>query len=128
MRLKRLLLIWVTVAGMIGIIFGVFYTFFGLQGLPVYQKFVPAASFEGWSRGLYGAAFIGFSVLILLLGRRAVAQKDKQLMRILLGGIAAWLFVEACVSFAYGVYLNVGVDIVLMAFLAFPLLKAASQK
>jgi hypothetical protein len=125
---QKFLLRWVTLAGIIGILFGIFYAVFGLEGLPVYEKFVPKSSFEGWNRGLYGAAFVGFSVLLLLVGRRAVQKKDKELVRILLYGIAAWLVFEAVVSVVYKVYFNVGVDIVLLAFLGYPLLKATQSR
>lgn len=118
---------WITGAGLVGIAFGIFYSIFGLEGLPVYQKFVPAESFEGWSRGLYGATFIGFSVLLLLLGRRAIRQKDKDLVKILLCGIAAWILYEALVSLMYGVYVNVLVDVALLAFLSYPLLKSVGK-
>ncbi len=113
---------WITVAGIIGVVFGLFYSIFGLDGLPIYQKFVPAESFEGWSRGLYGSIFIGFSALLLLLGRRAVQKKDRELGKILLYGIAAWLAYEAIMSLVYGVYINVLVDAALVAFLSYPLL------
>lgn len=116
-------MLWVTLAGLAGIVFGIFYSIFGLEGLPVYQKFVPQAGFEGWSRGLYGATFIGFSVLLLLVGRRAIEQKDKELTKILMTGIGAWLVFEAAVSLIYGVYINVAVDVAIMAFLSFPLLR-----
>lgn len=118
---------WITIAGLVGIAFGIFYSIFGLEGLPVYQKFVPAESFEGWSRGLYGATFIGFSVLLLLLGRRAIQKKNKELGRILLYGITAWIAYEALVSVIYGVYINVLVDIALVAFLGYPLLKGVRK-
>lgn len=120
---QKLFTFWITAAGFIGIAFGVFYTIFGLKGLPIYHKIVPAASYDGWSRGLYGAVFIGFSVLLLLLGRRVIIRKDKELGKILFYGIAAWLIYEAVISLIYGVYLNVVVDIVLVAFLSYPLLK-----
>lgn len=119
---------WITIAGLIGIAFGIFYSIFGLGALPVYQKFVPAQFLEGWSQGLYGATFIGFSVLLLLLGRRAIQQKDKELAKILLYGIAAWILYEAVVSVIYGVYINVLVDVVLMTFLSYPLLKGTGRK
>lgn len=114
---------WITIAGIIGICFGIFYSIFGLQGLPIYQKIVPDASYENWSRGLYGAVFIGFSVLLLLLGRRAIQRKDKALGKILFYGIAAWLAYEALFSLIYGVYINVLVDVVLIIFLSYPLLR-----
>jgi len=124
---RNYLVWWLTVAGIIGIVFGVFYSIFGLEGLPIYQKFVPAGSFAGWSRGLYGAAFIGFSVLLLLLGRRAVQHKDKELGKILFYGIAAWLVYEAFMSLIYGVYINVLVDTALVLFLGYPLLKGTRK-
>jgi len=120
---RKYFTIWITAAGFIGIAFGIFYTIFGLKGLPIYHKIVPTASYDGWSRGLYGAVFIGFSVLLLLLGRRAIQRKDKELGKILFYGIAAWLLYEALISLIYGVYLNVVVDIVLVMFLSYPLLK-----
>lgn len=118
---------WITAAGLVGIVFGLFYSIFGLEGLPVYQKFVPEASFEGWSRGLYGSVFIGFSVLLLLLGRRAIKQRDKELGRIVFYGVAAWLAYEALVSLIYGVYINVLVDVALIAFLGYPLQKGTRK-
>jgi hypothetical protein len=123
----KYLVTWITVAGIVGVAFGIFYSIFGLQGLPVYQKFVPAASFEGWSRGLYGSVFIGFSVLLLLLGRRAIQQKDRELGKILLAGVAAWIGYEALMSVVYGVYINVLVDVVLIVFLSYPLLRGTRK-
>jgi hypothetical protein len=120
-------LIWITAAGCIGIAFGLFYAIFGLEGLPVYQKFVPKASIEGWNRGLYGAAFIGFSVFLLLLGRRAIQKNDKELLKISLWSVASWLVFEAVVSLIYGVYINVGVDVALLLFLGYPLIKRFRQ-
>lgn len=120
-------ILWVTIAGIIGIVFGLFYSMFGLEGLPVYQKFVPEASFVGWSRGLYGSVFIGFSVLLLLLGRRAIKQHDKELGKILFFGIVAWIAYEALISLIYGVYINILVDVVLIVFLGYPLLRGTRK-
>jgi len=120
---QRYLILWITAAGLVGIIFGIFYATFGLEGLPVYQKFVPKAFFEEWSRGLYGSVFIAFSVLLLLIGRRAIQNQDKGLAKILVLGIGSWLGFEAAISLIYGVYINVLVDMVIMVVLSFPLLK-----
>jgi len=120
---QKYLVLWITIAGLVGIIFGIFYATFGLEGLPVYRKFVPKAFFEEWSRGLYGATFIGFSVLLLFMGRRAIQKQDKELAKILILGIGSWLIFEAIISLIYGVYINVVVDVAIMAFLSFPLLK-----
>ena len=126
MKQKHFVL-WVTAAGIIGILFGLFYSIFGLHGLPVYQRFVPEASFESWSRGLYGSVFIGFSVLLLLLGRRAIQQHDKELGKIVFYGVATWLAYEALMSLIYRVYINVLVDIALIAFLGYPLLRGTRR-
>lgn len=120
------LITWISAVGVIGVIFGIFYGLFGLHGLPVYQKFVPDVVYTQWSNGLYGAVFIGFSVLLFFFGRYAFQNKNKTLMKFLLYGIASWLIVEALFSFYYGIYINgiyinVGVDIALMVFLGLPL-------
>lgn len=124
---QKYLILWITAAGLAGIIFGIFYTIFGLEGLPVYQKFVPKALFEEWSRGLYGSVFVGFGVLLLLIGRHAIQRQDKELAKILVVGIGAWLGLEAVVSIIYGVYINVLVDMAIMVVLSFPLLKNARK-
>lgn len=112
---------WISLVGIVGIMFGIFYAFFGLNSLPVYQKFVPDTVYIPWSKGLYGSTFIGFSVLLFFVGRYAFQNNNKTLMKALLYGIASWLIVEALFSFFYGVYINVGVDVVLMIFLGLPL-------
>ncbi len=115
--------IWFSTAGVIAILFGIFYGLFGLDGLPPYQKLVPADVYSDWANGLYGSTFIGFGVLLFFVGRHAFQKNDKALMKVLLYGINAWLVVEALFSLLYGVYFNVGVDIVLMAVLSYPLVK-----
>ncbi len=118
---NRQLTTWMSIIGVIGILFGIFYAFFGLHSLPVYQKFVPDNVYTPWSNGLYGSVFIGFSVLLFFAGRHAFQHTDKGLMKALLYGIASWLIVEALFSFYYGVYINVGVDVALLLFLGLPL-------
>ena len=112
-----------SVVGVVGMLFGIFYAFFGLESLPVYQKFVPDAAYTAWSNGLYGSTFIGFSVLLFFVGRYAFQKSDTALMKALLYGIMSWLIVEALFSFYYGIYINVGVDIVLAIVLGFPLVR-----
>ncbi len=122
-------IIWFSTAGIVGVLFGIFYAIFGLGGLPVYHNFVPESVLTPWGNGLYGSTFIGFSVLLFFVGRHAFKNNDKVLMKALLYGIGSWLIVEAFVSWYYGIYFNIGVDIVLMAFLGYPLIKGLqSQK
>lgn len=116
--------IWFTVAGIIGISFGIFYAFFGLSGFPAYKALIPKDTIIPWSNGLYGSTFIGFSILLLFVGRHAFQKNDTILMKALLYGIYAWIIVEALFSIYYGVYFNVGVDILLMVVLGFPLIKS----
>ena len=119
---QKSLVLWISIAGIIGMLFGIFYAFFGLVGFPAYRILVPKESMSAWSNGLYGSMFIGFSVLLFFVGRHALLNKDKVLLKILLYGIYSWLIVEASFSFYYGVYFNVGVDVALSIFLGFPLI------
>ena len=122
------LILWISLIGIVGILFGVFYAFFGLNSLPVYQVFVPEAVYTQWSNGLYGSVFIGFSILLLIIGRYAFQHNNKALMKMLLYGIASWLIVEALFSLYYGIYINIGVDIALILFLGLPLVIGIRSK
>lgn len=115
---------WFTVAGIIGILFGIFYAFFGLASFPAYHILVPKDFFIPWSNGLYGSTFIGFSVLLFFIGRYAFQSNDIKLMKALLYGIFSWLIIEALFSLYYKVFFNVGVDIALMILLGLPLIKS----
>ena len=115
--------VWISIAGVIGILFGIFYSFFGLSGFPAYGALIPDSVIAPWSNGLYGSTFIGFSVLLLFVGRHAFQKNDKVLMKYLLYGIYSWLIVEAAYSIYYSVYFNVGVDILLPIVLGYPLIK-----
>ncbi len=128
---RKSLELWISIAGIIGILFGIFYAFFGLAGFPPYGTLIPKDIIIPWSNGLYGSTFIGFSVLLFFVGRHAFQNNDKGLMKALLYGIYAWLIVEAAFSLYYSVFFNVGVDIALAVFLGFPLIKgiqSASKK
>src|SRR3972149_3243135 len=125
---KRASIIWMSFVGVIGVLFGVFYSLFGLESLPVYDRFVPSAVYTAWSNGLYGSTFIGFSVLLFFVGRHAFQTNNKTLMKALLYGVMSWLIVEAFFSFYYGIYINVLVDIALTLFLGLPLVLGLRSK
>lgn len=125
---KQTSIAWMSGVGIIGVVFGIFYAFFGLESLPVYTRFVPSSVYKAWSNGLYGSTFIGFSVLLFFVGRYAFQMNDKTLMKALLYGIMSWLVVEALFSFYYGIYINVGVDVVLTIVLGYPLVKGIRSK
>ena len=124
---RKSLEVWTSIAGIIGILFGIFYAFFGLAGFPPYGALIPKEVITAWSNGLYGSTFIGFSVLLFFVGRHAFRKNDKVLMKALLYGIYAWLIVEAFFSLYYGVYFNIGVDIELAIFLGFPLVRGMQK-
>jgi hypothetical protein len=124
----RHLINWISLVGIIGILFGIFYALFGLESLPVYKIFVPDTVYKDWSNGLYGSTFIGFSVLLLFVGRHAFQTNNKALMKALLYGIMSWLIVEAFFSFYYGIYINVLVDVVLTLVLGIPLVRGIQSK
>ena len=78
---------WISIAGIVGVLFGIFYAFFGLGGFPAYNALIPKEVLTPWSNGLYGSTFIGFSVLLFFAGRHAFQNNDKGLMKALLYGI-----------------------------------------
>jgi len=125
---KKNSVLWISFVGIVGVFFGIFYSLFGLESLPVYSRFVPDNVYTAWSNGLYGSTFIGFSVLLFFVGRHAFQTNNKVLMKSLLYGIMSWLFVEASFSFYYGIYINVLVDIALMLFLGVPLVSRIRSK
>ncbi len=120
--------LWISIVGIIGVLFGIYYSFVGLEGLPVYNRFVPEHVYVPWSNGLYGSVFIAFSVLLFLVGRHAFRTSDTALMKALLTGIGAWLTVEALFSVMYGIYFNVLVDIALAVVLGYPLVTGIRKK
>ena len=116
---QRAYIIWFSILGIIGTLFGIVYAFFGLGILPVSKEvLVP------WGNGVYGATLIGLSVTIFFAGRHAFAKNDVGLMKALLFGTFAWLITEALFSIYYSVYFNVAVDVGLMLFFGVPLIKA----
>ena len=115
---QRTLIIWFSILGIIGTLFGIVYAFAGLAILPVSREvLVP------WGNGVYGSTLIGFSVMIFFAGRHAFRNNDAVLMKALLYGTFALLIPESLFSLYYRVYFNFGVDIILMLFFGFPLIR-----
>jgi len=101
---------------------GIVFAFWGF-GFFVDIGILPANNLLAWESGLYGAIMMGWGLTLFLLGRVAFQRDDKELLRIMLLGIALWLIVEAFFSFTLGVWFNVGVDIAVFALFTLVLLK-----
>jgi hypothetical protein len=110
---------WFSVISVIMILWGIVFAFFGLGILPVYKKDVLLP----WESALYGAIMIGWGTTLFLIGRIAFRRFDRELMKVMLYGLAIWLVIEALFSARFGVWFNVGVDIAVFALFSFPLLQ-----
>ncbi len=69
---------------------------------------------------------VGWGVTLLFVGRYAFQRKDGGLKKALLGGLAAWIGLEALASAWFGVWFNVGVDVAVLALFAVPLSRTDS--
>lgn len=119
---SRQLLVWFSVVSAILVLFGIVYTFFGLAILPVdLETLLP------WEGSIYGALMTGWGTTLLCVGRLAFQRNDVGLMKALLYGLTAWLFVEAVASVYFRVWFNVGVDIAVLALFSAPLLIGIGQ-
>ncbi|OGE73554.1 MAG: hypothetical protein A3I07_03875 [Candidatus Doudnabacteria bacterium RIFCSPLOWO2_02_FULL_42_9] len=119
----KTLIKWFSVLSVIGMIFGIVYSFFGLGILPVSKDvLVP------WGNGVYGSTMIGFFVLLFFVGRLAFRNGDITLMKVMLYSLFSWLIIEASFSIYYEIYFNFAVDAVLMIFFGYPLLKRIQQR
>ena len=106
---------------------GIVFAFWGF-GFFVDIGILPANNLLAWESGLYGAIMMGWGLTLFLLGRVAFQRDDKELLRIMLLGIALWLIVEAFFSFTLGVWFNVGVDIAVFALFTLVLLPSRNKQ
>ena len=120
---SKWLMTWFSVVSALLALAGVFFAFFGLGVLRVSKDVLP--QFEG---AIYGAIMIGWGDTLLLAGRLAFRRNDAELLTMLLVGLAAWLIVDALFSLYFGVFLNVGVDVAMLALFSFPLIKAIRER
>ena len=115
---EKTLLLWFSVISVILILWGVVFAMFGLDVLPIINR----AVLLQWESALYGAIMIGWGTTLFLVGRAALRRGDRKLARSLLLGIVVWLVIEAAFSARFGVWFNVGVDAVVLALFAVPLI------
>lgn len=109
---------WFSAMAVILVLWGVIFTLFGLDVLPVINR----AVLLRWESALYGAIMIGWGTTLFLIGRLALRRGDRELTRSLGIGIVVWLGIEAASSARLGVWFNVGVDAVVLALFAAPLI------
>ena len=115
---EKTLLLWFSVISVILILWGVVFAMFGLDVLPIINR----AVLLQWESALYGAIMIGWGTTLFLVGRAALRRGDRKLAKSLLLGIVVWLVIEAAFSARFGVWFNVGVDAVVLALFAVPLI------
>jgi heme/copper-type cytochrome/quinol oxidase subunit 3 len=117
---------WFRIVTAILTLFGLFFIFFGLRVFSDAVPLIPHEVLLPWTSALYGTVMVGWGVTLFLVGHIAFRRNDHELKRALLAGLAAWLVLEAAASAWFGVWFNVGVDIVVFILFAFPLFRADS--
>ena len=123
----RVFTAWFQTVTVILILFGLLYVFFGLRVFSDIVALVPHDVLLPWESALYGAVMVGWGVTLLLTGRIAFRRQDPELKRALLAGLAGWLTIEAAASAWFGVWFNVGVDIIVLGFFSVPLLRSTGE-
>jgi hypothetical protein len=116
--------LWFRTITTILIVFGLLYVFFGLRIFSDNVKLIPHDVLLPWESSLYGAIMLGWGVTLLLVGRVALQRRDRELKRALFAGLIVWLAVEAAASVWFGVWFNVGVDLVVLFLFSVPLLSS----
>lgn len=114
--------LWFRVVTTVLILFGLIFVFFGLRIFSDSVALIPHNVLLPWESALYGAIMLGWGVTLLLVGRVAFNRHDYQLKQALFAGLVVWLAVEAAASAWFGVWFNVGVDIVVLFLFGIPLL------
>ncbi len=113
---SRQLVWWFSTISVILVLWGVVFSFFGLEILPVDRRVLLS-----WESAIYGAIMIGWGTTLFLVGRVVFRRQDAELMKLLLFGIAVWLVLEAAFSARFGVWFNVGVNAGVLTLFAVPL-------
>lgn len=115
-------MVWFCVVSCILIFVGLIFSFFGFGFFP--PRILPRSVLLSWESAIYGSVLIGWGTTLFFLGRLAFRRNDIELMKIMLLGIVVWLIIEAIFSAFLGVFFNVGVDFVVLALFAVPLIKS----
>lgn len=119
----RIAVTWFLVVAAVLSLFGLFFIVFGLQVFSAVVPIIPRKVLLPWESALYGAIMVGWGVTLGLIGRVAFNRKDRELKRALIAGLATWLALEGIVSTWFGVWFDVGVDVVVFVLFAIPLLR-----
>lgn len=117
---------WFRIVTAILSLFGLFFVFFGLRVFSDVVPLIPHEVLLPWTSALYGTIMVGWGVTLFFVGHIAFRRKDPELKKALLAGLTAWLALEAAASVWFGVWFNVGVDIVVFMLFAIPLFRADS--
>ena len=115
--MNQKLLVWYCTVSIILVLVGITFSVFGLQILPVNRSVLLS-----WESAIYGAIMMGWGATLFLLGRIAFRRHDTELMKAMFCGLFVWLVVEAVFSLYLGVFLNVGVDVAVLALFSIPLI------
>src|SRR5215813_7322989 len=115
--MNQKLLVWYSTVSIILVLVGITFSVFGLQILPVNRSVLLS-----WESAIYGAIMMGWGATLFLLGRIAFRRHDTELMKAMFCGLFVWLVVEAVFSLYLGVFLNVGVDVAVLALFSIPLI------
>lgn len=118
---------WFRAVACILILFGLAFVVFGLRIFSDTVRLVPRHVLLPWESALYGAIMVGWGTTLFVAGRLAFRWDDRELKNALLIGLAVWLTLEAAASAWFGVWFNVGVDIVVFALFAIPLFRQESR-
>jgi hypothetical protein len=122
--MNRRWFVWFRIVTSILILFGLFFTVFGLRTFSEWVPIIPRKTLVPWESALYGAIMVGWGVTLYLVGRVAFRREDRELKRALIAGLATWLALEAGASAWLGVWFNVGVDVAVLILFAVPLFRA----
>jgi hypothetical protein len=90
------------------IVLGLGFAIFGFNRF-VDAGVLPAEGLTEWVSAIYGSLMTGFGLTLLLVGRIAYRNHDRELLQALFIGITVWLALEGIFSAFLAVWFNIGV-------------------